>query len=232
VSTGIFFDFEERERRRKDSAISVVMEPGDTEYLLNSSATATMNAFEEAFPGINCEREIGGVHSPIYGTTLQIILGGLSVGGGIIGTEFLKESGKKLWKVLEDLIKSEKRSKKQVAHSHGDDTVRIILHIDDSTVEASIHRLGPNDQSKLEIFVKTAPAELYQSATEKLGTRQHCPICRDADLPVVEIPCRYCLHNGDKLRLLGGAVCDIKGVPIPGGYGDLQRKKDLFKPRG
>jgi hypothetical protein len=74
------------------------------------------------------------------------------------------------------------------------------------------------------------PAELYNSASQVLGTGESCPRCAKRAMMVTGLPCRYCIHNGDKLRIVRNVVCTLEGVPIVDAVIEL-RKGDFFVPK-
>ena len=72
--------------------VAVRMDPGSTAYLLDPSLAKAEEAFREVFPETSFEQAYA-FHSWLAGTTIDLIITGLSVGAGIMAAEFLKECG-------------------------------------------------------------------------------------------------------------------------------------------
>jgi hypothetical protein len=219
----------ERARRRALAPITISVDPPSTCYLLKLSASSTKDAFAAEFPSLNFEEEFA-CHSPSAGAHLSVILTGISIGAGIVATEFLKECGKKLWKAVESLLTSKKAT--QEPRLGGGDAVTIRLHIDQSTVEAHIAGLGPNSALRLQRFLTETPVRLFEEAARVLGAQDHCPSCTHCARAVTALPCRYCIHNGDKLCLVGNAICTLDGIRFDCEITEIERnrKRSFHKP--
>jgi hypothetical protein len=92
----------------------------------------------------------GSAHSPAAGTTIDLIITGLSAGAGLVAAEFLKGAGKDLWKAFKRLLpgaakeaSSDERSisellTKSERRGAVGDTISITLVIDGRKVSTSI----------------------------------------------------------------------------------------------
>lgn len=77
----------EREKR-KQHPITISFDPGSTAYLFRTSYKHVTQAFISKFPDANCELKQYMLHSPLAGTTIEIVLTGLSVGAGLVGRKY------------------------------------------------------------------------------------------------------------------------------------------------
>jgi hypothetical protein len=229
--TSIFGDLAERERLRNSEQLTVYIDPGSTRYLIDADGPTAEVAFRREFPLVNFEPSGGGLHSYAAGTTLDIILTGVSLGAGLVATEFLKESGKKLWKTIEGLL-TKKQSSSDTKPVGGNDTVRIELRIGDSSMTAEISGLGAQSLPLLREFLLQKPHELYSLASETLGDRSSCPSCEHHVASVSAIPCRYCTRNGDKLRLIANEICTLEGQSLRDNFRVANRRRDYYAPTG
>jgi len=223
----MWIDINARDLKRSSSIITVCIEPGSTCYLLSTSAEDTEQSLRAEFSTLNFETEFG-IHSPDAGTTIQIILTGVSVGAGIVATEFLKETGKKLWNAFERLLSSKSKANDPRLFAPMD-TVKISLKTGDSSLEAQV-AVGLGSAITLQAFLTESPNRLFAEASRILGAREHCPICLHDALAVTELPCRYCIYNGDKLRMIDNVICNLGGVPVPDKFRLTNRRKDYFEP--
>lgn len=212
--------------------LRVSMDGGSTAYLLGTSTKKTCKAFAENFPNLDFHEELN-LHSPIAGTTIHLILTGLSAGAGVVGLEFLKESGKDLWKTFKGLLSHKRSAEGKTVPSGHADTVTMTLQIDDSTVTCSVSGLLPNSQSSLALqkLLLDKSLEVYTDAIALLGERQTCSTCAHFLKLASDLPCRYCIHQGGKLRIIENVLTNLAGEPFPPGVQirPSDRKKSYYQ---
>ncbi len=171
------FDFGTSIRRSDGSGIGkvagsavqllIAIDVGSTWYALDARLDHVQSAFENAFSDFELRQEIG-VHSMVAGTTIDLVITGLSAGAGIVAVEFLKEAGKDLWKALRSLL-PEKKSEGSSAVVG--DTIRLTLVIDGDKVPSSITLPSPigeiSTEELLKQFCLDEAAELYLREVER-----------------------------------------------------------------
>jgi len=231
---------EERERRRAQAPITVSAHPPQTFYLLDLSLERTKEVFESEFPQLNFEGPApDSLSSPAAGAVLEIIITGVSIGAGIVATSFLQECGKKLWNAVEGLLASKATHAEKAAETSSirpkkdtGDIVHIILRLDNSSVEATVSGLRSDSVVELQTFLTETPVRLFDSASKVLGTGEHCPACKYGVQSVIDLPCRHCVYNGDKLRLVRNVACTLDGTPLEREVADIesQRRGNFYEP--
>jgi len=147
--------------------LRVNLDVGTTWYTLDADPKHVLIAFENSFADFGLFRGYR-VHSVAAGTTIDLIITGLSSGLGLIAAEFLKESGKDLWKAIKSLIShrvTERESfipKKVIERSAGD-AISLTLVIDKHKVAARISlpsSIALQDATTFQLlqqFAKTPP---------------------------------------------------------------------------
>jgi hypothetical protein len=203
-------------------SISVSMDPGSTEYLFTTSLDRTKKSFQEVFPEAEFERELA-VHSPIAGTTLSIVIGGLTVGAGIVGAELLKEASKDLWKAIKTLCKPRKK------HSDGRDHLNVTIQLNNLKFTGTLEGIGEGSQTDVEHFLIDGLTSLYaraESISQGRGLPENpefrlpleskevifslekqawhlagplCPNCVHLSADPMQEPCFNCEYRGAKL---------------------------------
>jgi hypothetical protein len=141
--------------RRKQFPVTVAIDPGSTEYLFKASYEDIRHAFQHRFENVNFERQLA-LHSSIAGTTIEVVLTALSVGGGIVVSEILKNIGKDLWTALKDCFSS--KAAKTKTPSNGHDT-------------------GPGHDNRIREFIDDALPRLVElhHELEQNDGRSHAP---------------------------------------------------------
>ena len=98
------FDFKAAKAKRLASKLTISIDPGSTEYLFDASFESISRKLKVRFPEANFERQYN-LHSIEAGTTIEIVLMGLSAGAGLIAAEVVKGMGKDLWDAIKTCIK-------------------------------------------------------------------------------------------------------------------------------
>jgi hypothetical protein len=171
------------------------MGPGSTQYLLSASTERVRTAFREQFPDAQFKKEYA-LHSWSAGTTLHIVLAGLSAGAGIVAVEALKEAGKSLWNALSKiLVKADGSPKEGV----GDDRFKVTVNVGELSVSPEISKLGPGQEEQLKAFLEVLPGlyEIGNSVSQNKGV----PGDKHFRLPEQHNELEYRWHN-DKLWLI------------------------------
>lgn len=148
---------------------------GSTWYALDAAPTSVESALSHSFSDFDLVREIN-FHSPMAGTTIDLVITGLSAGAGLVAVEFLKEAGKDLWKAFKSLL-PHAAAQKDDGPVHGD-TISLTLVIDNRKVSAAISLPSSikslNSAALLQEFCENAAAVLY--------TKEAIQIQKDAPL--------------------------------------------------
>ena len=148
-------------------ALRVNLDVGSTWYALDAKPAHVKEAFEGSFADFALAQEFG-LHSMAAGTTIDLIITGLSAGAGVAAVEFLKEAGKDLWKAFKRLL-PEAAGKK----TGGDgDTVTLTLVIDDRKVSdrltlPSRFEVAPT-VDLLRAFCENTAADLYLRELDRI----------------------------------------------------------------
>ena len=144
-----------------DSSLQVefCFDTGYGEGILNASREKVRAAFQGVMPE---SRELRTTHfSPVEATTLKIIISGLSVGGGIVVAEMLKECGKDLWKVVKKLILPKKgQDEKEVRNSH--DRIQLEARIGNSSMVLTLSGTDLQSEAMVKEFLTGGPTRLYE----------------------------------------------------------------------
>ena len=227
VAHALFGDLDERDRRRRESRLTVSMDGGSTAYLFDSSVKNAKIIFKENHSELNFEEQRN-LHSPAAGTTIDLIITGLTVGAGIAAGEFLKELGKDLWKSFKGIMQKPE-TQINATHKNIGDSISITLHIDGSSVKTEITGLGAGDEKQVKEFLTENIPSMYQDALGILGERSICEGCVEFSKSVDEIPCRYCTDQGGKLKLTENEILDLKGNNVVDKIDPSNRKRSFFK---
>jgi hypothetical protein len=140
--------------------VRVEMDPGGTQYLFNVSAPQARDSFREVFPDSQFVRT-GAAHSPLAGTTIHIVLAGLSAGAGIVAIEALKEAGKSLWKALSKITVH--KAKGMDPEEAGDgDRFKITVKLGDLSVTTETSGMIGGQNEYLRNFLDSTLPRLYE----------------------------------------------------------------------
>jgi hypothetical protein len=185
MAEGDIFDFTHWLKRSSGTGIGTVagtsvglranIDVGSTWYVLDVDPAHVQAAFESSFSDFDFAQEYG-VHSWAAGTTINLIITGLSAGAGLVAVEFLKEAGKDLWKAFKSLLPNTANDKSD-AEITGDasirgigDTISLTLVTDNRKVFTNVS-LPFKDRATAAIlkdFCKDAPVNLFLKELERI----------------------------------------------------------------
>jgi hypothetical protein len=149
--------------------LQVSLDVGSTWYALDAAPASVESALSRSFSDFDLVREIN-AHSPLAGTTIDLIITGLSAGAGLVAAEFLKEAGKDLWKAFKSLL-PRTAAKKDDGPKHGD-RITLTLMIDNRKVTTAISLpsslKGMTTAELLQQFCENAAADLYMKESAQI----------------------------------------------------------------
>jgi hypothetical protein len=149
--------------------LQVGLDVGSTWYALNAKPMEVKAALESAFPDFDLAREVS-LHSSAAGTTINLIITGLSAGAGLVAVEFLKEAGKDLWKALKHLLSGQAERNPDNTGKYGD-TINLTLVIDRRAKIAASISLPSDDKvafEELRLFCENAPSDLFLKELDRI----------------------------------------------------------------
>jgi hypothetical protein len=127
--------------------------------MFSALAEEARDSFREVFPSSQFVRTWA-VHSPLAGTTIHIILAGLSAGAGIVAVESLKEAGKSLWKALSKITLSKGEGRDPEEAGDGDH-LKITVKLGDLSVTTETSGLVEGQSEHLKSFLDSILPRLY-----------------------------------------------------------------------
>jgi hypothetical protein len=155
--------------QKEHVCLTVSLDPGSSRYVVNPDAALIKRELSKHFELIEF-RTLTMNHSPLAGTLLEIIIGGLAVGSGIVAAEFLKEAGKDLWKAFRTILlkPNEVRDYGKVLGVSGDlpdkgDDISIVIEVGNLTVRGHM-RVRTGQEEQLQRFIAEGPYDLLSIA--------------------------------------------------------------------
>jgi hypothetical protein len=153
-------DRSRRAEAKRIAPLTLSIEPGDTEHLFKANYSAICDSFKRVFADLNAEPRPR-IHSPGFGTTIEIFVNLVAIGGGIVAAEMLKEITKDLWNALKDSITSaaiipvagRRPFSKPRQQKLGYDNLKISLPFGDTEVTVSLSNIGPSSRADVRRFV-------------------------------------------------------------------------------
>jgi hypothetical protein len=155
--------------------LRIDLDVGSTWYALAAGPENVQSAFESAFADFELRKKLT-MHSMAAGTTIDLVITGLSAGAGIVAIEFLKGAGKDLWKALRSLLPEKKSESSSATESESSsarsgDTIALTLEIDGKKVKTRITLPSPrkeiSTEELLRRFCLDRAAELYLQEIEQ-----------------------------------------------------------------
>jgi hypothetical protein len=165
---GLLFDPERRDRKMMEHDLAFVIDPGSSEYLFAADYETIVNSLKGHFPDAYFEHALS-LHSPMAGTTIDIILAGLSVGAGLAGAEMAKQIGKDLWEAVKGAVKSAAKSRFQLFGHRGGvgaDSISVTILRGKTKLTLELDAVGPGDESKVRAFLEVAVPKLLEFRSE------------------------------------------------------------------
>lgn len=145
--------------------VEFCFDPGVGKSVFHKKKEKVNLAFREVLPQ---SKEIDTAHFGIVeGTTLTIIVSGISVGAGIVVAEMLKECGKDLWRIVKKLIvPKETQSAEERCGLH--DTIMLETKIGDSSMAVILKGEQLYSDAAIKEFLTKGLIDLYEAHSQQI----------------------------------------------------------------